>query len=515
MPMSRRKWFSLRATLGYAVFAALWIFLSDRVLETFSDVATLTRFSTLKGLLFILVTTLLLWLTLQNVPEDAHNSLDVDTPHRRPGVRRLSWGLATPLLAAALQWVFWSMINPIGLLLFYPAVFAAAWLGGWLSGAVATVLSTALAWWVFMPARQPPVAAMGVFFAMGLLMSLVVEWLRRAEHRSGQTKFAALVEQSLAGIYIVQGDRLLYANPELARMLGYDSPDQLIRDARVEDLVMPQDMAKVTEQLTLQFEGVIQEARYTCAARRRDGSAIDLEVHGRALPSKTGRMVIGLALDISERRRTEAALRQGEQLLRAVIEGTTDAVFVKDEQGRYVLLNQSAVKFLGRPIEELLGRDDAALFPPTSAAFIQAGDAELKRLGRTVTTEDHLTLPSGEQRSFLVTKGPVFDAQGQMSGVFGVARDITAMVAAQNKLIEKQRLLDRMSALAQVGGWSIDAATMTGTRTPEAARILELDPTVPSSLVVKDSLRFFHGEHQQRLAQTVRRAIEHGEPYTL
>ena len=71
MPISRRKRFSLWATLGYAVFAALWIFLSDRVLATFSDVTSITHFSTLKGLFFILVTALTLWLTLRHVPDDA------------------------------------------------------------------------------------------------------------------------------------------------------------------------------------------------------------------------------------------------------------------------------------------------------------------------------------------------------------------------------------------------------------------------------------------------------------
>ncbi|RZI82961.1 MAG: PAS domain S-box protein [Rubrivivax sp.] len=440
-------------------------------------------------------------------------SLQATAP-RKPLVWRLSWGLSTPLVAALLQWVFWSAIDPIALLLFYPAVFVASWLGGWLSGVVATVLATALAWAVFMPAHNPPVVATGVFFAMGLLISLVVEWLRRTEHQAGQSKFEALVEQSLAGIYIAQGDGLLYANPALARMMGYEHPAELLK-VSIEDMVMPQDAPGVIAQLQRQFDGLELDARYSVAARRRDGSAIELEVHGRALPTKTGRVVIGLALDVSDQRHAEAALRQSEQLLRAVIDGTTDAVFVKDKQGRYILLNQSAIQFLGRPAEELLGRDDTALFPPASAALIQAGDAEIKRAGRTSTTEDHLTFQSGEKRSFLVTKGPVFDAQGQMNGVFGMARDISAMVATQNALIEKQRLLDRMSTLARVGGWSIDATTMTGTRTPEAARILDLDPALPSSLVVQDALRFFKDEHHANLTQTIQRAIAHGEPYAL
>ncbi len=91
MPITRRKLFRLRATVGYAAFAAVWILLSDRVLESFSDPHRLAQFSTLKGLIFIALTATMLWFTLQNVPSDADTHLADSTPPKGVAIR-LVWG---------------------------------------------------------------------------------------------------------------------------------------------------------------------------------------------------------------------------------------------------------------------------------------------------------------------------------------------------------------------------------------------------------------------------------------
>jgi PAS domain S-box-containing protein len=516
MSMSPRKRFGLKAALCYAVFAALWIFLSDRMLAAFVDVDAIRRFSTLKGFLFILVTALMLWHTLQHVPDETTPTDLVDAaPPPKVSVASLLWGLGLPLLAALTQWTFWSTIQPIALLLFYPAVFAASWLGGRVSGVVATLLSAALAWSVFMTGQPGSIVAIGVFCAMGALMSLVLEWLRQAEHQAGNTRFKALVEQSLAGIYIVQGEELLYVNPEFARMMGYDSPEQLVRRVHIMDLVMPQDQAEVNRQLQRRFDKLDHDLHHAFAGRRRDGSAVQLEVHGRAMNTARGTVVIGLVLDVSERHRTEAALQRSEQLLRAVIDGTTDAVFVKDVAGRYLMVNQASADFLNRTIDEVVGQGDQDLFPPESAALNLASDELIRRTGVAVTTEDRLTLPDGQVRTFLVTKGPIFDAQGAMSGLFGMARDISATMATQEALRAKQVLLDRMSILAKVGGWALDMQTTRGSRTDGAARILDLDPELPGSLNFTGGLQFFEDDERKKITQALLTAVEQGKPFDL
>ncbi len=397
MPGSRRKLFGLKATVAYLAFATAWIFLSDSLLEQFSDPHTLARYGMFKGMAFVLATAAILWFTLMNAPTDA----DVDvrfgdqTSRHNPWVA-IAWGLTVPSLAALVQWTWWEHLRPFAWVLGYPALLVSAWLGGWVASLVSTGVSASLAWIVFAPthpawSEQKPsgMIAMGIFVSMGIIVSASIEWMQRAERRSGNSKFQALVEQSLAGIYIIQADRFVYVNPAFARMMGYEHPQQIIGQLQVKDLVAAPDREKVRQQLQLRFDHPGTEVNYGFTAVRRDGTTIELEVHGRGLQTVSGNVVIGMALDVTDRQRNEIALR------------------------------------------------------------------------------------------------------------------------------EKQALLDRMSALAKVGGWSIDVTTGTGTRTDGAARILDLDPSRPDSLSFQGGLSYFEGEHHDRISQALQHAAEQGKPYSL
>ena len=91
--------------------------------------------------------------------------------------------------------------------------------------------------------------------------------------------------------------------------------------------------------------------------RWKDGSLRDVEVaaHSQTFVGRPARLV--LALDVTDRLRAEGELRRTVELLKAVADGTTDAVFVKDPDGKYLLANPAAARFVGRADGDLLGRD--------------------------------------------------------------------------------------------------------------------------------------------------------------
>ncbi|MCC7544640.1 MAG: PAS domain S-box protein [Aquabacterium sp.] len=284
--------------------------------------------------------------------------------------------------------------------------------------------------------------SIGIFFGMGVLFTLTHEWLRRSQQRATDNKFEALVEQSLAGIYIVQDGLFRYVNPEFARIMGYDSPDQIVNNLHVADLIAPEHRETSLRNIQRHLADMNQHMRYALRGRRRDGSIVDLEVHGRGIQTNTGTAVIGLAIDVSERLKTEAALRQSEQLLRAVVEGTSDAIFIKDKQGRYLMANQATADILGCTVQDILGNDDTTVFAPATAQQLMARDQAILEEGRTQTTEEQLTTLDGEDWRFLVTKGPLLDAQGQVVGLFGMSRDITEIHQARLALQHHQEQLE-------------------------------------------------------------------------
>jgi len=118
----------------------------------------------------------------------------------------------------------------------------------------------------------------------------------------------SLVEQSLAGIYLIQDGSFKYVNPEFARIFGYDSPTEIIDQVPMVALIAPEHRAMVLENVRLRASGKVQQMRYTFTGLRRGGGRIEVEVHGHRIDVNGKPGVIGLILDVSARRRADRAM---------------------------------------------------------------------------------------------------------------------------------------------------------------------------------------------------------------
>jgi PAS domain S-box-containing protein len=125
------------------------------------------------------------------------------------------------------------------------------------------------------------------------------------------------------------------------------------------------------------------------------------------------------------------------QLLDAIAEGSDDAIFIKDVEGRYQMFNRAASRFTGRKSEEVLGHDDTEIFPKEEAEQLIANGRRIMADNRTRTSEEKLTTPVGE-KIFLATKGPLHDAEGEVIGMFSISRDITEEKRAEAALRESE-----------------------------------------------------------------------------
>ena len=149
--------------------------------------------------------------------------------------------------------------------------------------------------------------------------------------------------------------------------------------------------------------------------------------------------MIGTTRDVTERSKAERKFRQTYPLLRAVADGTSDAVFVKDRKGRYLFINEAAARFMGGSVEELVGRDDAGIFGPDDFEVIRKGDEEVMRSGETLTREEVLKTAEGTV-TFSATKAPYRDGQGNVVGIVGISRDITEQRELESQFLRVQRL---------------------------------------------------------------------------
>ena len=139
-------------------------------------------------------------------------------------------------------------------------------------------------------------------------------------------------------------------------------------------------------------------------------------------------------------RREHAAVRERLQalsLLQAVTNSASDAIFAKDLTGRYTFYNRAACLETGLSQAQVLGHTDQQIFGPALAATISANDHQVLAGSGTQYFEEVIHGPLGE-RINLCAKGPLLDADGQRMGLFGVARDMTAMRNAERALRDSE-----------------------------------------------------------------------------
>lgn len=133
-------------------------------------------------------------------------------------------------------------------------------------------------------------------------------------------------------------------------------------------------------------------------------------------------------------------LQQNLALLKGITEGTTDAVFVKDRQGRYLMINSAGANFVGKSVAEIIGKTDSDLFSSDTAGAIIEADRRLMGSGVTQTYEERGTA-GGISRLYLATKGPYRNAQGEIVGLLGISRDITDRERTQQEIRQSQQKL--------------------------------------------------------------------------
>jgi PAS domain S-box-containing protein len=133
-------------------------------------------------------------------------------------------------------------------------------------------------------------------------------------------------------------------------------------------------------------------------------------------------------------------LQKNLALLRGITEGTTDAVFVKDLQGRYLMINSAGGRFLGRRTEDVIGRNDVELFNPEEGRKIMERDREVMRSGSMQTYEEGAT-SGGVARTYLSNKGPFRDPNGEVVGLLGICRDITDRKDVEEEIYKSEQRL--------------------------------------------------------------------------
>jgi len=222
-----------------------------------------------------------------------------------------------------------------------------------------------------------------------------------------------------------------------AEMLGFAALETIHPDDR--DLIM----SRIKNVLTAGKEEVV-EGRVIL----RGGPEYRwLLMTGRQMIIDGRPYLVGTGIDITDRKMAESALKGSEEYLSKIIDTVADPVFVKDAEHRWVLVNKAFCDFMGRSMEEIIGKSDYEFFPKEEADVFWQYDEKVLKDEIENVNEEAFTDSRGV-RHVIVTKKTIYKDPGGHSFIVGIIRDITDRKKSEEELNDKVRELERFYNVA-------------------------------------------------------------------
>ncbi|MBN1933277.1 MAG: PAS domain S-box protein, partial [Anaerolineae bacterium] len=262
--------------------------------------------------------------------------------------------------------------------------------------------------------------------------------------RKAEEKYRHIFEHAIEAITQTTPEgQYITANPATAHMLGYDSPEELI--ASFSDLdrqfYVEPGRRETFKQLMQEHETI---SNFESEVYRKDGSTQWISENSHAVLDEDGVLVRyeGSAIDITERKRAEEALRESEERYRLLAEAAHDLIFVINREGNVDYVNNFAAQQVGCLPEEIIGRFHTELFMSDDTEHQQLNLCQVFKAGQPLYVENPTWFPN--RRMWLGTwLVPIEDETGQVESILGVSRDITERKKAEEQVHQLNAELER------------------------------------------------------------------------
>ncbi len=261
--------------------------------------------------------------------------------------------------------------------------------------------------------------------------------------RTAEQKYHSIFDNATEGIFQTTPDgRYLAANKMLASIYGYDSPEQLM--TAISDI---RHQLYVDDNRRAQFARLMQEREvisdFESQVYRRDGKVIWISENARAVRDSNGQLLRyeGTVQDVTERKKSEQALRDSELLYHSLVESLPQNIFRKDRRGRFTFANQRFCAAFKRPLDQIIGRTDFDFSPADLAEKYLADDRRVMETKETFDTVEEFQSQDGNKLYVHVIKTPLCDSQNRVIGIQGMFWDVTEQKRTEQALARERDLL--------------------------------------------------------------------------
>ena len=281
---------------------------------------------------------------------------------------------------------------------------------------------------------------------------------RRAEEalRESEERYRLLFENNLAGVFrgTLRDRRVLDCNDAYARILGYDSRQEVLNCGRLHDFYEPAQLESLRNRLLKEKALTSFEA----LVGRKDGTRVWVLENVSLLDEREGKepVVEGTLIDITERKQAEQALAQERDLLCTLMDNVPDHIYFKDRQSRFLRINVAHAQAFGlSDPSEAVGKTDFDFFTIEHAQKAYNDEQEVIITGKPMIGKEEKGIrPDGRVFWNSTTKMPLRDNAGAIIGTFGVSHDITPSKQMEERLREISSRLQLALKSAKAATWS-------------------------------------------------------------
>jgi PAS domain S-box-containing protein len=268
--------------------------------------------------------------------------------------------------------------------------------------------------------------------------------LAQAELKAVLEQYRDLYDYAPVGYFTFdQGGFIRKINLTGAAMLMIER--QRLIDRRFQLYLTNETRGSFTEFLERVFQTT---TRQTCEVvlHIEEGKPVFIRIEAEA--SEGGLLCLAAVTNITELKQMTQTQAERD-VLRTLVQTIPDLIWLKDADGVYQFCNPMFEHFFGAPAADIIGRTDYDFVDKELADLFRENDRKAAAVGKPSKNEEDITFADDGHHAFLETiKTPMFDSDGKLIGVLGIARDITELKTLEAQLLQSQK----MEAVGQLAG---------------------------------------------------------------
>ena len=245
----------------------------------------------------------------------------------------------------------------------------------------------------------------------------------------------------------------VYFSPKWKEMLGYSDEELPNEFTSWETRVHPDDIEMATNAIHASHMSSDVEYNILHRMRHKDGSWVWIMDRGQTIFDENNKAVrmVGFHTDITTVKEQELKIEELSTLLRNTINSVDNLIFVKDNNFKYIELNEAFRKFVGLSRDEILAKDDYELFDKEVADSFRAYDEKTLLEQRPEDNYEWVKYPDGSDVYLLTLKAPLCDSNGNVLGIVGNCVDLTQEELLKKKIIAQEEMMIAQSRHAAMG----------------------------------------------------------------